>query len=340
MILYIGNKLSKHGNTLTSVEILGNLLSQEMDIVSISSKQNKLLRMADMLYSIVKYRKQTRFILIDTYSTSNFYYALFSAVLAKYFNISYIPILHGGNLERRLKYSSRMSKFLFSNAYMNIAPSGYLQYIFKKYGFEVEFIPNNIEIDNYIFKKRKSFRPKLLYVRAFSPIYNPSMALYVFEALLKKYEDAELCMVGPDRDGTLKRTKELCYEMCLEDKVLFTGKLSKKEWWKLSEKYDIFINTTNFDNTPVSVMEGMALGLAVVSTNVGGIPYLLEDKKDALLVDAKDDSMMVRKIEELIENNKKTIDIVYEARKKVECFDWKVVKKQWMELLREDSYDL
>ncbi len=334
MILYIGNKLSKQDNTPTSIETLGELLSEEMEVVSVSDKQNKLLRMADMLWSIVKYRKQTRFLLIDTYSTSNFYYALFSAALAKVFNIAYIPILHGGDLERRLKHSKRMSTFLFSHAYKNVVPSGYLKHIFEKYGYKVQFIPNNIEVKNYVFKERDQIRPKLLYVRAFSPLYNPSMALHVLKVLLEKYDDASLCMVGPDRDGTLEKTKAEAKELGLEEKVLFTGKLSKEAWWKLSETYDIFINTTNFDNTPVSVMEAMALGLPVVSTNVGGIPYLLEEGKDALLVAASDADAMAEKISFLVENDDAAAEISRNARKKVENFDWKEVKKKWMVLLK------
>ena len=49
------------------------------------------------------------------------------------------------------------------------------------------------------------------------------------------------------------------------------------------DQADVFLNTTNYDNTPVSVLEAMACGLPLVSTNVGGIPYLLEDGKTALL---------------------------------------------------------
>src|SRR5207302_287455 len=55
---------------------------------------------------------------------------------------------------------------------------------------------------------------------------------------------------------------------------------------------DIFLNTTNCDNTPVSEMEAMACGLPVVSTNVGGIPYLVEDGESALLTPPADAEAM------------------------------------------------
>ena len=337
MILYIGNKLSRHGNTPTSVETLGELLSEDFHIKSVSHKKNKILRLLEMLWSIVKHRHKIHFILIDTYSTSNFYYALLCAGMARYVGVPYIPILRGGNLENRLRFNAKMSDFIFKHAYTNVAPSGYLFKIFQKYGYNVDYIPNNIEIGNYPFTKRNSVRPKLLYVRAFSPVYNPQMALDVLALLLQKYNDASLCMVGPDRDGTLEEVQQKATEMALNDKVIFTGKLSKEEWWKMSESYDIFINTTNIDNTPVSVMEAMALGLPVVSTNVGGIPYLVQDGKEAMLVDPNDANAMAQKISLLIEHPSNAVELAKNARKKVESFDWKNVKTRWIELLHGDN---
>lgn len=332
-LLYIGNKLSKHGNTPTAVETLGSLLSEEFDIITVSDKKNKLVRLADMLFSVFRYRKDIDFVLIDTYSTSNFYFALFCASLARWFNLKYIPILHGGNLPNRLQTNPRLVNLIFQNAYINVAPSEYLLEVFHNNGFNVVHIPNNIEIENYKFKRRQKLSVKLLYVRAFSFIYNPKMALMVLENLLNRFPDASLCMVGPDRDGTLHEIKELCHEMELDGKVIFTGKLTKKEWWTLSEEYDIFINTTNFDNTPVSVMEAMALGLPVVTTNVGGIPYLIEDGVDGLLVDANDTERMSEKIEQLVLKQEEAFKIAKNARKKVESFDWKNVKRKWFDLL-------
>ena len=335
MILYIGNKLSKHGNTPTSVETLGTLLSEDFNVLTVSDKKNKLLRLLDMCLSIVKYRKDIDFILIDTYSTSNFYYALICAYIAKFFTLPYIPILHGGNLPEKLKKKPILSNFLFANSYTNVAPSGYLQDAFEKEGYNVMYIPNTIEIKNYEFIKRSQVNPKLLYVRAFSKPYNPMMALDVLQILLKKYPNSKLCMVGPDRDGTLDEIKKLCHERRLDNKVVFTGKLSKEEWWSLSKEYDIFINTTNVDNTPVSLIEAMALGLPVVTTNVGGIPYLVKDGIDALIVPPKDAKAMSKKIELLIEDQNITLQIINNGRKKAESFDWVNVKPLWLKLFKE-----
>ncbi|NNF74921.1 MAG: glycosyltransferase family 4 protein, partial [Flavobacteriaceae bacterium] len=94
-----------------------------------------------------------------------------------------------------------------------------------------------------------------------------------------------------------------------------------------------FINTTNFDNTPVSVIEAMALGLPVVSTNVGGIPYLISDRHDGLLVEKDDLEGMLKAVIYLYNNPATADEIGRRARNKVEQFDWQRVKNRWLEIL-------
>ncbi|WP_311196032.1 glycosyltransferase family 4 protein [Antarcticibacterium sp. 1MA-6-2] len=216
---------------------------------------------------------------------------------------------------------------------MNVAPSSFLYNIFKEAGFEnLQIIPNSIELNKYPFKERGSFTPSLLWVRRFQTRYNPMLAVKVLENLLLTYPDAELCMVGPEKDGSMKSCRAYAEKYRLP--VKFTGKLKKKEWAEISTDYDIFLNTTNIDNTPISVIESMALGLAVISTDVGGMHYLISNKKDGLLVPPKDEVAMTAAVKQLVENPDETREMVQKAREKVSGFDWEIVKEQWNELLK------
>ncbi len=333
-LLYIGNKLSKHGLTVTSIETLGVLLEKEgYRLFYASSKKMKVVRLLDMLYATIKYRKQVDYVLIDTYSTKNFWYAFFVSQLCRILGLKYLPKLHGGDLPNRIARSPRLCTMIFKNAYQNIAPSLYLLKAFNNKGYAtINYIPNTIELKKYPFKCRETIAPKLLWVRSFTSIYNPEMAIMVLQELKKEFPQAELCMVGPDKDGTLLKIKSLANRKKLN--VKFTGKLSKEEWIKLSKDYDIFINTTHFDNTPVSVIEAMALGLPIVSTNVGGITYLLEDKKTAWLVEDNDIHGMTTAIKEIISNSNLKQDIIKNAQQLVQEFDWNKVKNKWDEVLK------
>jgi glycosyltransferase involved in cell wall biosynthesis len=333
-ILYIGNLLSKHGFNATTIETLGKSFEDEgFSVIYTSDKKNQFLRLIFMVFSTCRNAKKVDYIIIDTYSTSSFWYAFFCSQMARVFKTKYIPILHGGSLPNRLKNYPTLSKMIFANAYSNVAPSKFLQTIFSEYGFEnTIYIPNVLEIEKYKFKERNSFEPKILWVRAFAAIYNPKMAIDVFNLIKSNYSNATLCMVGPDKDGSLEITKKYAENLGLN--VIFTGGLPQKKWLELSNGYDVFINTTHIDNTPISVMEAMAMGLPVVSTNVGGIPYLLENEKDSLLVNDNDVQVMANSIIRTIENQSETIVRVQNARKKIESFDWNLVKIMWKNLLK------
>lgn len=332
-LLYIGNKLSSHGYTSTSIETLGSFLEAEGYTVSYaSSRKNKMMRMFEMIYKTFQYSKKVDYVLIDTYSTKNFWYAFIISQLCRMLRIKYIPKLHGGNLPNRIVRSKLFSDMIFKNAYINIAPSSYLFETFKNSGYtNLKYIPNTIELKNYTQSVKEFTTPKLLWVRSFAKIYNPVMAVKVFIKIKEAFPEAKICMVGPKKDDSYLKTMKFAKKNHVE--VAVTGKLSKPDWIKLSRDYNIFINTTHFDNTPISVIEAMALGLPVVSTNVGGIPYLLKHEQNALLVEDDDAENMIQQINRIIAEPALAASLSQNGKQTVKEFDWEIVKKQWIDLL-------
>ena len=330
-LIYIGNNLEAK-NPTTMVLLSALLVRMGYEITTYSNKKNKIARLLNMCIGVVRHRKAD-FLLIDTYSTLNFYYAVITSQLARILNLKYMPILHGGDLPNRLNNSRYLSGLIFKHAEINIAPSNYLLENFKRNDFNTIFIPNIINIKNYAFKERIMVEPKLLWVRAFDTIYNPEMAIKVLSVLKKTHPNASLCMVGPDKDGSLEQSKSTALKYGVQDAVEFTGLLDKKTWIERSKEFSIFINTTTVDNTPVSVLEAMALGLPVVSTNVGGIPYLINNSVNGVLVENNNELEMANAIVKLIENPIETLTMSKNARKLVEGFDVEIVKQQWHKLL-------
>jgi len=333
-ILYIGNKLNSKRSNVSAITIIGGLLEKEgFQLYYASSKINKIARLIDMLKTCIVYRNKVDFVIIDTYSTWNFYFALLVSQLCRVLGLKYITRLNGGNLPVRLEKSALWSKLIFNHAYISISPSLYLKQKFNDFGYHnVKYIPNALDISKYPFLEKKYDTPKLLWVRSFSKIYNPKMAVSVVKALIDRGYRAELCMVGPDSDGSFQQVVD--YVKILDVNVKFTGKITKDAWIKLSEDYNIFINTTNYDNTPVSVMEAMALGLPVVSTNVGGMPYLIDNTVDGMLTAPKKPDEMTSAIIKLLSDRELVEKTTINARKKVESFDWEVVKQQWINILQ------
>jgi glycosyltransferase involved in cell wall biosynthesis len=312
---------------------LGQQLEAEGYTLYYSSAQRwQLLRLLQMLWDTWRLRKIVQVVLIDTYSTRNFYYALLVSQLCRLLKLSYIPILHGGGLPRRLERSPGMSRRIFAHAHVLVSPSRYLQEVFKGYGYDhVTYIPNSIDISIYPYQFTSVHHIQLLWVRSFSRIYNPQMAVQVLHALKQQGYQASLTMVGPDADGSLNAIQDLAKQLDVD--VNCTGKLPKAQWHALAKQHNVFINTTHFDNMPVSVIEAMALGLPVVSTNVGGMPYLVQDGVDGLLVPDGDVEAMVAAILRLKEHPELAQQISAAARVKAKGFDWNVVRDSWIKVL-------
>src|SRR5690554_3862797 len=249
-LLYVGNQLLSHGLSPTSADTLPQALEGEgFEIIVVSNKRNKISRLWDMLLTTYKQRNHIDIAIIDTYSTWSFYYAVAIAKLCQWHSIPYIPILHGGNLPERLRKSKTLCRSLFDGALTNVAPSDFMVSQFKQAGFtNLTYIPNAISLKNYEFKLRTQLSYRLLWVRSFAEIYNPMLALEVVKKLKKLGKPVSLCMVGPDKDGSLEACRRMAVRQNLP--ITFTGILKKEEWIVLSNDYDIFINTTNFDNMP------------------------------------------------------------------------------------------
>lgn len=331
-ILYVGNKLSGFGYTPTGVEFLGQLLeSCGFQVHYAGAKNSKALRLLEMMYFVLR-RNRYDIILIDMYSTLAFYYCLIVVWLAKIVRRPYVPILRGGNLPERLKGSPALMMQIIKPAYRVVAVSHYLQYEFSKLR-SIDYIPNFIDLSKYPYKQRATIKPRLLWVRSLHKIYNPELAVRIVVQLKEIYPEVRVTMVGPDKDGSKARVEQLAAALGVADQVLITGKLSKAAWIELASSHDIFINTTNFDNMPVSVVEAMALGLPIVTTNVGGIPYLLEDRKDGMLVLPDDANGFCLAIQTLLNDPGLVSTLTAAAKIKIQQFDEAMVRPKWRDLL-------
>lgn len=331
-LLYIGNKLSAIGNTPTGIEILGPLLEHEgFRITYSSSAANKARRLIEMLWSTLRNRKAD-YVLIDTYSTTNFWYAFLVSQLCRLLRIKYVPILHGGNLPFRLRKNRRLSKMIFSNSYVNVAPSEYLFHQFHLAGFKnLRVVPNPMEITALQFRERVVSGHRLLWVRGLTEIANPQMAIEAAAILKLSFPDVSLCMIGPDKTGMLESLQQLASNLKVD--VTFTGKMERQQWLGLAENFDVFLNTSLTDNMPYTLLEAAALGLPIVSTNVGGITFLFSDGEDALLVGSGDAAAMADAVVRILSDAQLRTAHTRAARKLAESFDWPRVAKIWRDIL-------
>jgi len=328
-ILFIGNFLSNKKGSVNPSERMVSLLG-EHQIISASYYNNKILRVFDIIQNILS--RKYDFAHIDVFSGQAFRIAEISSFFLKLFNKPYLLTLHGGYLDGFYEKNPRRIQKLFSNATKITSPSLYLIDSFKKY--PVEHIPNFIDLDKFTYSKRKNNSKKLLWVRAFSKIYNPEIPVGIMRILNRKYPELTLTMVGPDK-GEKKRIMKLIKKYGLQNKICLKGQISNEKLSQMYHSHDIYLNTTSYESFGLSVLEAAACGIPIISTKVGELPFLWEEDKEVILVDKVDSKEFAVAIEELIKNENKIKVLRKNARKKAERYDWKKIKPKWISLFEE-----
>ncbi|PPD35100.1 MAG: glycosyl transferase family 1 [Methylomonas sp.] len=248
-----------------------------------------------------------------------------------------VPVVvnyRGGEAAVYLKKSIRFVSPTLNKCSALIVPSPFLKGVFERFGFSAEVIPNVVDLNRFTFNARRNVHdiksPIIVITRNLEEIYGIEVAINAIAIVRNKFPGIKVFIAG---SGPLeKKLIALAEDKGLVSNIVFTGKLTPDEVSELYRKADIMLNPTTVDNMPNSVLEALACGLAVVSTNVGGIPYIVQNEYTALLVEINDFEMMADKIEQLINDPKLYEKLVFNGRSYVEQYGWNIVKDQWLDL--------
>jgi glycosyltransferase involved in cell wall biosynthesis len=307
-----------------------------LTVLKTSSRPGKVLRAADMVATLVRRRSEYDVALIQVFGRRAFRYAQLSACVAGRLGKRVVLVLRGGTLPDEWRRSPQRLRPLLQGADVIVAPSSYMGEIFRGAGFAVRDIPNFIVLDRYPFKLRRTPAPRLFWMRAFHWQYNPQMAIETLALLKESYPEASLSMGGPD-SGELESCRELAARLGVGRSVRFLGFLTKERLLAEAERHDIHLHTNRIDNTPVTLIENMALGLPVVATRVGGVPHLVRDEETALLVGSEDACAAADAVTRLLSDSALAERLSRAGRRLVEeRFAWPAVRAAWLSVLNPD----
>jgi glycosyltransferase involved in cell wall biosynthesis len=269
---------------------------------------------------------------VDVYSGNGFLWAELSCGALRLAGCPYVLTLHGGNLPVFAQRWPGRVRRLFASAAAVTAPSGFLRDAMRPYRDEIILIPNAIDLPLYPYRPREAAAPKLVWIRAFQRMYNPAMAVRVVAALRPRYPGITLHMVGPDKDGSLAETNAAAEALNVADCVTFVPGVAKREVPAYLGRADVFLNTTNIDNMPISVLEAMASGLCVVSTDAGGVPHIVGHNESGLLVPTGDVDSMATAVARVLDEPRLAARLSARARESSLQYDWARVLGQWQDL--------
>jgi len=332
--LIIGNQSSQMGGGLAVCEELETRLPELGWTIYLASRQRgRVRKMLDMVWTTIQYCQQYEIALIEVFSGPSFVWAEITTYLLKTLKKKVILTLYGGNLPSFGKSYPRRVQRLFSSADRVIAPSNYLKEGMKPYCDSIALLRYGVDIDEFQYRHRDNPKPKLVTLRSIHEIYNPPLAPKVLGCILDKYPDASLVMMGANKhDGSWEKTEQTISDLGITDKVKMTGRIPRHEVPINLNDADIYLNTPNIDNTPLSIAEAMACGLCIVSTNIGGLPYIMNDEENALLVPPNNPEAMATAVLRILEERGLASRLSLNARREAEQYSWSTVITKWEEL--------
>jgi glycosyltransferase involved in cell wall biosynthesis len=291
-IIMIGPDINLKGGISTVIkQYYYSELSQKYKIILIPSMSNR--KMTPFLSSIIKYsyllmRKDVDLVHIHLASKGSFYRKFIFYLLTPS-NIPYIVHVHGGGFINFYDKSPFLVKKLISNMFFNSSKiivlsnqwKNEIEYKFNIPNSKIVKLINGINISNQAFKIKKNHKQILFLGKLIKSkgIYD---LLDVIPIIVREVPDVKFVLAG---DGDTQKVVELINEKKLESNVSVVGWVSGEEKQRYLNESSILVMPSYFEAFGISIVEAMNSGMAIVATNVGGIPEIIEDNKNGFLVE-------------------------------------------------------
>ena len=198
---------------------------------------------------------------------------------------------------------------------------------------EVLVLPNGVDLARFDALSRDKARIRLgigenekvaLFVGNINPVKGVEYLIEGMGSLAGKFPQARLFIVG--RDMQNGKIQHLVRERNLQAKVVFTGFVPPAQIPQYMIAADVFVLPSVTEGFPNVLLEAMAAGLPLVSTDVCGLPEIVEDGENGLLVPPEDPQGLAEAISRLLDDEDLRKRMGKNARKRAEShFGWDVI---------------
>ncbi|GIL06993.1 MAG: hypothetical protein BroJett031_35130 [Betaproteobacteria bacterium] len=238
-----------------------------------------------------------------------------------------VPVLvnyRGGEAESFLQRQARWVRPTLRLARVLAVPSGFLQSVFARHGVAAEVVPNVVDLARFAPAARRTPAQHIVVTRNLEQIYDIPTALRAFAKIRNRFPAARLTVAGSG--PALDSLRRLAQELGVSEAVRFTGRLDNDRIAELYREADLVINPSTVDNMPISLLEAMASGVPIVSTSVGGVPFVVEDERTALLVPARDPDAMAAAAVRIFEDSALRDALVAAGSQACRAYAWERVR--------------
>jgi glycosyltransferase involved in cell wall biosynthesis len=276
-----------------------------------------------------------RFDVVHVFSASYLSFLLAPApaiLIARLFGKPVLLNYHSGEAEDHLRRWPRTALPIIRLADRLVVPSDYLVSVFAKFGFQADRVSNTVDLARFRFRERRLLKPVLLSNRNLERHYNVECTLRAFAVIQRQVPGAQLIVAG---DGSERHTLRDLAGSLAPGKVDFVGAVAPENMPELYDQADIFVNASDVDNQPLSIIEAFASGLPVVTTDAGGIPDLVTDEETGLMVGRGNYKALADRVIRLLGDKELATDIAARARDECLRYSWASVSGTWLRLYRE-----
>ena len=205
-----------------------------------------------------------------------------------------VPVLvnyRGGGAGEFLARSALAVRWSMSRSARLVVPSAFLVEVFGRFGMTAEVVPNVVDLARFQRREpRLGDSAHLLVSRNLEALYDNATALRAFKQVRAELPNARLTIAGSGPEAQM--LGDLARQLKIDDAVTFAGALDRDAMASLYRRADVMLNPSLADNLPNSLLESLASGVPLVSTRVGGVPYIVRDGQTGLLVPAGDANAM------------------------------------------------
>jgi len=239
------------------------------------------------------------------------------------------PILfnfHDGQAQIFLdKYGKLVNKVIGKNKI--VCATKFVANSFLEKNINAVNIPYHFKFEPNFYLRKKTFQwnKKVIWARSFYELYHPELALKAASMVLKVDSEFEFHFYG---EGPMLEEMKNKYQ---QTNIIFHGFLQRSEFLKNYENFAIMINTTCYDNFPLSIVEAGYNELCVLSTRVGGIESIYSESE---LLFFKGENELAEKLLAVTQDYKGHNYFRFNLKKKVCTFTWYNVKADWLKLIK------
>lgn len=328
-VLQIANYRVGVGGISAQVELFHNhLLAEGIDCKIFTTKGRFLQRVLSPISLMFEGRNYDVFH-IHACSYRGFYPAVVGIIIGKLLKKRILLTYHGGDAAVFFEKQIRFVKRFLLKTDTNIVLSGFLAEIFNQYGIPFTVLPNILEYSPQSFKFRSVIQPHFISIRSLMPNYNIGCILKAFQLVKDSLPEATLTIVG---DGVLREELEqYVVNNAIED-VFFTGRVSNSDIPSYLSQADIMLSSPKIDNMPVSVLEGFSAGLLVISSSVGGVPYMISDGETGLLFENDNHVMLAEQMLFACSHPELVQEMINNAYKSLGKYRWQSIRTKYIAL--------